>query len=220
MEDFRIAGAGTVPGGEYRTVSIAGMGKCTGDLRAQNISVSGTFKGDGAVECQGLKISGSFKCAGSLAAEKMSCSGAAGVQGDMVANALTVSGTLTVEGGKLEGADLSCSGTITAAGQVCADKLKVTGIIKAREIVGDDITIGAIQPNILRQIFNLTIINSTADLIEATTLNLSGVTAQTVNGSNITIGPGCIIDNLDCNGTLHIDPTSTVRNVTGEYSGR
>lgn len=220
MEDFKIAGAGTVPGGEYRTVSVAGMGKCTGDLRAQTVSVSGTFKGDGAVECGTLKISGSFKCAGRLAAEKMTCSGAAGIQGDMVANALTVSGTLHVEGVKLEGADLSCSGTITAAGQVCADKLKVTGIIKAREIVGDSITIGAVQPNILRQIFNLSIINSTADLIEATTLNLSGVTAHTVNGSEISIGPGCIIDNLDCNGTLHIDPTATVRNVTGEYAQR
>lgn len=220
MEDMKIAGAGSVPGGEYNCVSVAGMGKCAGDLRAQTITISGTFKGDGAVECGTLKISGSFKCAGHLAAEKMSCSGAAGIQGDMLANALTVSGTLNVEGAKLEGADLSCSGTITAAGQVCADKLKVTGIIKAKEIVGDDITIGAIHPNILRQIFNFSIINSTADLIEATTLNLSGVTAQTVNGSNVFIGPGCIIDNLDCNGTLHIDPTATVRNITGEYTQR
>lgn len=220
MEDFKIAGAGTVPGGEYRAVSVAGMGKCTGDLRAQTVSVSGTFKGDGSIECQSLKITGSFKCAGPLAAEKMTCSGAASIQGDMVANTLSVSGTLHVEGAKLEGADLSCSGTISADGQVCADKLKVTGIIKAREIVGDDITIGAVHPNILRQIFNLSIINSTADLIEATTLNLAGVTAKAVNGSNITIGPGCYIDHLDCNGTLHIDPTSVVSNLTGEYSQR
>lgn len=218
MADMKITGVGNVPGGEYNAVAVAGVGKCTGDLWAQTISISGSFKGDGAVECQTLKISGSFKCTGHLAAEKVSCSGAAGIQGDMMANVLTVSGALHVEGGKLEGAELSCSGTVTADGQVCVDKLKVSGIIKAKEIVGDDITIGVDCTGILRQLFNLNAINSTADLIEATTLNLCGVTAKVVNGSNITIGPGCIIDNLDCNGALHIDPGATVSHITGEYT--
>ena len=57
---------------------------------------------------------------------------------------------------------------------------------------------------------------SKIELIEATYVELKGVTAQTVNGSRVVIGPKCQIEHLDCNGTLSIDPSATVQHITGE----
>ena len=47
---------------------------------------------------------------------------------------------------------------------------------------------------------------------------LRGVTAGTVNGQDVRIGPYCRIGNLDCNGTLYVDPKAEVKNLTGNYT--
>jgi hypothetical protein len=57
-------------------------------------------------------------------------------------------------------------------------------------------------------------------MIEATTIELSGVRADVVNGRDIKIGPNCQIENIDCSGILSVDPSSYVRNITGEYTKR
>jgi hypothetical protein len=61
---------------------------------------------------------------------------------------------------------------------------------------------------------------SDVKLIEATTIDLSGVSAETVNGKDIIIGPNCKIDHIDCSGTLSIDRSSSVGNITGDYTKR
>ena len=49
---------GTIAGGEYGSVKVSGMGKCTGDLTAQSLSVSGKFT------CQGKLKVGKLTCSG------------------------------------------------------------------------------------------------------------------------------------------------------------
>lgn len=220
MEDIKISGMGDLPGGEYRTVSVNGMGKCTGALSAEKITVNGTFKCEGSIDSQSLAVNGTLKCMGPLRAEKAVCNGAGDVQGDMTANDLTVGGVLHVTGGRLEGECITCTGTIHTEGQICADRLKASGIIKAREIVGDSISIdsGRFALSFLKVFLSPS--GSSADLIEATTVDLSGVTAKVVNGCDVTIGPGCSIGSLDCSGTLSIDPAANVAQISGEYTMR
>ena len=59
----------------------------------------------------------------------------------------------------------------------------------------------------------------TVQLIEATTIELRGVTAGTVNGQDVRTGPYCGIGNLDCNGTLYVDPKAEVKISLELYSG-
>lgn len=220
MEDIKISGMGALPGGEFHTVSVNGMGKCSGALSAEKITVNGTFKCEGSIDSRSLGVNGTLKCMGPLRAETASCNGAVDVIGDMTANELTVGGALHVTGGRLEGESITSTGTIHTEGQICADRLKASGIIKAREIVGDSISIhsGRFAIGFLKMF--LSPAGSSADLIEATTVELSGVTAKAVNGRDVTIGPGCSIESLDCTGTLSIDPSSNVAHVSGEYTMR
>ena len=57
-----------------------------------------------------------------------------------------------------------------------------------------------------------------AELIEATELYLEGVKAEEVNGQHITVGRGCVIERLDCNGTLHIEGNAVIHQITGSYT--
>ena len=59
-----------------------------------------------------------------------------------------------------------------------------------------------------------------ANLIEATTVELSGVTAGVVSGEHVTIGENCRIDRVDYTGTCTIDPSSTVRLMNGQPYSR
>ena len=70
MEDIRISGMGDLPGGEYRSVSVSGMGKCTGALSAQSVTVNGTFNCKGSLDSQTTAVNGTLKCAGGLRSEE------------------------------------------------------------------------------------------------------------------------------------------------------
>jgi hypothetical protein len=87
-------------------------------------------------------------------------------------------------------------------------------------VVGDSVTIHSRLNVIAKLINSFTKKYSTVNLIEATRIELKGVIAGTVNGSDITIGPKCQIERVDCNGTLYIDPEAQVGQITGNYTKR
>lgn len=238
--DTTINGTGTLSGGAYGKVSVNGMGKCDGMIRAEQIQINGTFTCpgvlgaekigvNGSFTCEGdvnadhIKVDGRMKCSGALTAVRVDVDGMTEVRGDVYAGELDVDGSLKVSALKLEAQNIKCDGMIKVAGQISADVLDADGYISAREIVGDKITINSYShvSAFLRALGGLAIFgdfSSKAELIEATTVRLRGVTAQSVNGQDITIGPGCIIEHLDCSGTLSLDPGSTVRTITGTHT--
>ncbi|MBC5738391.1 hypothetical protein [Lawsonibacter faecis] len=218
MEDIRISGMGDLPGGEYRSVSVSGMGKCTGALSAQSVTVNGTFNCKGSLDSQTTAVNGTLKCAGPLRTERFSCNGMADLLGDTVANTLTVGGMVHVKAAKLEGAEITCTGILQSDGQISADRVKVTGVVKAREIVGDHVSIRSHHVSLLKMFLPSASSISSADLIEATTIDLEGVKAGVVNGHDITIGAACTVDCVDCTGTLRIHPSAAVGSVTGDYT--
>lgn len=196
MHDMRVEGVAKLAGGEYGTLIIDGVGHCEGDIKAEN-----------------LKIDGTFKCRGSITADLLECDGVSTFSGDIWAKKIIVDGAFKIKGAKVEAADIHCDGAIDVDGQISADSLKAGGVIRAREIVGDRIVINSRVGKITRAFMKY----SSADLIEATTIELTGVTADTVNGHDVTIGPDCKIKNLDCSGTLSIDPSSSIETITGDY---
>lgn len=209
---------------------INGCLECEGRLDAGEMEINGAVKAAGGAGIENAEVSGALTVTGKLECTSVTCDGAIKVSEDMTAATIEVDGALNVKGG-VSADSIEVDGVLNAGGQVSADKVHVEGSISAAEVVGDEVTIG--QQDRLFTGLGITITvgdkkisvgsdsgrreqrTSTIGLIEATTINLEGVAAQTVNGTDVTIGPGCVIENLDCNGTLRVAPSAQVANITG-----
>jgi len=201
MRDFTIDGVASIKGGEFGLLSVDGVGKCTGDIQAETLLVDGVFR-----------------CFGSIKAGLMRCDGMAQIHGDIKADTISIDGMMKVSGGtKIEATEITCEGMIELSGEISADRIDSDGFISADEIVGDSINIRS-RRNHFWDFFRPH--HSHIKLIEATDIELRGVVAQTVNGTNVIIRSGCTIENLDCSGMLFIDPSSQVRNLTGSFTRR
>jgi len=201
MRDLTIEGVASIKGGEYGLLSVDGVGKCTGDIQAETLLVDGVFR-----------------CFGSIRAGIMRCDGLSQIHGNIKAEKLSIDGLMKVSGGtKIEATEITCDGMIQLSGEISADHIDSDGFISADEIVGDSINIRS-RRNHFWDFFRPR--HSRIKLIEATDIELRGVVAQTVNGTNVIIRSGCLIENLDCSGTLFIDHGAQVRNLTGSFTRR
>ena len=198
MRDLTIDGMGKIDGGEYGTLKVDGMATCSGNLSAETAIVDGMFTGKGDV-----------------AAGTLSCDGMAKIRGNVKAGKLEVNGMLKLDGGKLEADEVSCDGMIKIRGEISADVIKADGCINAEEITGDSIYVRS-HRHFFVPFFRRA--GSCIKLIEATTVELKGVVAESVNGKDVRIGRGCRIDSVDCSGTLMISPWARVGKVTGDYA--
>lgn len=236
MGNIYIDGIGGFDGGEYGDIRIDGIGKCRGSVKSDSLLVDGAFHCKGNIDTGFFECSGSTDIWGDLSADRIEidgmmnihgcnrieansicCEGAINISGpimtDIIIKRADINGALSVRGnGKIEGDEIYCDGAVHIDGQISADIVSIDGIVTAREIVGDKITIDSFgKPS---PVFGAC---SIIDTVEATSVELSGVTARTVNGSNIVIGPGCRISSIDCNGTIRIDRSSIVNKITGNY---
>ncbi len=198
MQSFHLKGNASMDGGEYSTLKVSGMGKCTGNLKAMSID-----------------IDGSFTCLAHAEAGTVVCDGLARFEQGLRVGTLDVDGSVTIGGGKLEADEILCDGMIKADGEVSADSIRASGAIFAKEIVGDKIIIDSFVNKIAKFVLRK---NSEIELIEATTITISGVQAKQVNGMIVKIGPGCNIETVDCSGTLSIHKDAKVGNITGKYT--
>ncbi len=209
---------------------INGCLEC-GRLDAGEMEINGAVQAAGGAGIETVDVSGALTVTGKLECSSVTCDGAIKVSEDMTAATIGVDGALNVKGGVFADT-IEVDGCLNAGGQVSADKVHVEGAISAAEVVGDEVvicrqgrvftglgitvTVGGRKISVGDDSGRREQKTSTIGLIEATTIVLEGVSAQTVNGTDITIGEGCDIENLDCNGTLRIGPTSHVVNITGD----
>ena len=199
MQSISFDGVGKITGGEYDDVKIDGVCDCNGDIKAEQMNINGVFH-----------------CYGSLEAKTILCDGVAEFKAYVKAGKLDVDGVFNVKNGsKIEADEIACDGVIKVNGEISADIINADGYISAKEIVGDKITIKS-RTNFLSDFFTRKF--SDIELIEATTVHLSGVKAQSVNGKEVFIGPKCKIENIHCNGTLFVDKSAIVKNITGDYT--
>lgn len=200
MQDYTLEGIGNISGGEFNSVHIEGVGNCSGKIKANDIHVEGVFN-----------------CSGEIDATYLYCEGVSNFKENIRAKKISVEGVLNEKRGtKIEAEQIICEGVIKSGGEISSDILDAEGCIDADEIVGDQIKIlSHWHRNRLLDLINR--FHSKVRFMEATTIELSGVRAETVNGKDIKIGPKCQIDNIDCSGTLSVSPDSFVGRITGEY---
>lgn len=201
MSSINIEGVGKVSGGVYDTLKVEGVGNCSSNIKAEVMHLEGVFN-----------------CSGEIEAKEFFCEGVANFKANIRAKRITVGGVLNQRGNaKIEAEEIICDGVIKTNGEISADIVRADGCIEAREIVGDQVIINShYHGKVFTRLFTRNY--SEVRLIEATTVNLRGIDVETVNGRDIIIGPKCRIDNIDCSGTLSIDITSYVRNITGNYT--
>ncbi|MDP4095034.1 MAG: hypothetical protein Q8920_16955, partial [Bacillota bacterium] len=177
MNPAKFKGTGCIGGGEYKTVSFEGVYDCTGDVKAENISIDGVFK-----------------CSGTVEVGLLHCNGVSDFKSDIKAENLEVEGVLS--GNKIEATEIHCKGAISVDGEISADLVDAEGFISAKEIVGDRIIIQSRTHKFILIVGKWKL--SRVDMIEATTVDLKGVTAKSVSGRDIRIGENCVIENVDC----------------------
>ncbi len=201
MSNFNMGGIGKINGGQYDNMNIEGVSSCSSDIKAQNIHIEGVFT-----------------CSGEVQAETLYCEGVCDFKANIRTNTLTVEGVLNEkEGTKIEAQRIDCDGVIRTNGEIYADVLNANGCVTAKEIYGDQIKINThVSFSRFKKFINS--VKSEIKLIEATTVELSGVMVDTINAQDIKIGPNCRVDSIDCNGTLSIDSSSTVKSITGNYT--
>lgn len=194
---YATEGITTISGGVFDTLIVTGICKSKADIQAKRMNVEGTFE-----------------CNGSVMSDVLFCEGMAKIKGNVRAEELQVEGMMEIKG-RLEANEIICEGFIHVKGEISADLIEAEGAVLAEEIVGDKVLIHSKVHGITipllekKQIINL---------IEATTIELRRVKAREVNGENIRIGYKCIIDHVDCSGSLYVDPTARVGEITGDYT--
>jgi len=203
VQNYVMEGVGRISGGEFDTITVKGVGTCSDSIKAENIHVEGVFN------CSGEAVTGLLHCAG-----------VSEFKSNIRAKRITIEGVLTQkEGTRIEAEEIICDGLLKTGGEISADIIKADGCIVAKEIFGDQVKIKSYYR--AKRIVNFfTREKSEIRLIEATTIELKGVTADIVNGRDITIEANCIIDKIDCSGVLYIDKSSTVNTITGNYTRR
>ena len=183
------------------------------------LRVKGICTSEGPIQAGRLDVNGVFTAQGNVHADDFICEGIVTIEGNLRVKKANIEGVTTVQGDKVEADRIRCGGVLTVGNQLSADLIEADGFINAREIVGDRIYIRSYRRggifNVLtkvREAFT-DLDYSKIDLIEATTIELRGVRAKSVNGQDIKIGPYCVIDRVDCSGLLEIDPGAKVGEV-------
>jgi hypothetical protein len=203
MQRTDFDGILSIAGGTYEHLTIDGICNCSGNLTAQI-----------------LDIDGILNCDKNLDAGKFDCDGVANIKGNMRADSVEVDGYINIgrksTTTKLEANEIYCRGVITClgGGEINADLIDAEGYINASEIVGEKVIIKSQTSILMKWMASRW---SKVDTIEATTIELSEVTAKVVNGHDIVIGENCAIDKLDCSGRLVIHPTATIKEITGDH---
>ena len=237
--NMNINGVGTITDGEYNAVTINGMGKLKGNLKANTIDVSGSSSGDGRLlECEELKVNGHMKYEGIVTTkESLVVNGTMRVTKDLFSSDIKVSGNLKVEGactfdkavitggfnveGNCEGNNFTCNGALNIQGLLSADNVDIYlyKTANVKEIGGENIRVRTDEKIVKLPIVGKFFSNQlVCETIEGDSIYLENTIAKKVSGNNIIIGRGCTIDEVNYKDTVEVDLGSNVSKKT--YTGK
>lgn len=195
MESIKIAGTGTILGGEYDEISVAGSAKVKGAIKCNVFKSSGAITIVESAEAKTFKVSGSVKIEGNLKAEEAKVSGAARIEGSIEATIFHVSGSLVVEE------------------DINVDELKASITNGSFEnIYGDTIHINS-DGSFINTYFHDIVKNIQVKDIEATKICIKDVTADRISGEVVCIESGCKIGVVEYSKSLDISSKAKVERI-------
>lgn len=224
-----IEGIQTIPGGEFDSVKISGVITINGDIVTNKMRLEGVSTVKGIVKAARLQVNGVTNISNEIMSNDVKVEAVMNLSGNLKAGKLDIQGVIRSRGDKVEAESITCKGVLDFGGEISADWIKAEGIIRADEVYGDQIQIESVSMEpyhwIKKGIRSLIGLEedgrdnfSQIDLIEGTTIILKNVRAKEVNGHDITIGEHCTIDKVDCNGTLCVSRSATIKEITGQHT--
>jgi len=226
-EEIRISGAGSLPGG-LKVQKIRGAGEVSirGDIEAEDIDFSGEASVKGNIMTKTLTISGSLlvhehvkgdlvKSAGSFKVGKgidlkdtLRACGSLRVSGDVRAtNAVSLHGKFDV-GGKVTAKDFEAE-LSRSESHVGGGVQAVNVDVKRRRAEG----IVILGVSILRRLFRYDGRLYTTDIVAEETVDVESVSCDNVQGIDVVIGKGCIINGkVQYSNSISVHPSAKIAN--------
>jgi cytoskeletal protein CcmA (bactofilin family) len=236
--DLTFAGSGKIAGDvQCRNINIGGSFKAEGSIDCRNaIRGGGSFKATGDVTAYGINIGGSFKAEGDVKAETFRCGGSTIIGGSFSGSSLSTPGALTIRGdatarevrvggsanigGSCEAEYFSSTGRLTVGGLLNADTVEIRLGMAEESTVGD---IGCTNLTVSRgriggfvgDVFGDAALGTLkVGTIEGDNITLEYTEADTIRGTNVTIGMGCKIGTVEYDGNCEICPDAQVETCT------
>lgn len=209
-----INGMGTVDGGKYEEVKIAGQGAINEDLDTIKLSVNGHLEGLGNLTAESMNVNGRLVVNKKLVAKQCQVNGQVKVLGDLDVHQLRIHGdvvgkqNLTSEGIDFYGSlrlDGNCNAEtfkgkayFQIEGLLNADEIDVTlyGSCSAKEIGGEKILIKGKESK-WNKLFSWFQSELQAECIEGDYIELENTHAKVVRGKHVKIGKNCKIDRIE-----------------------
>lgn len=202
--DTIIDGMGSLPQGTYTTVLIEGIGYTQGDIAFTKMRVDGTCKAKGKLEGEHLLVSGMFTGEDCVHVKQ-----------------LEVSGMMKIKHGHVYGDEIRVSGFLKGEEEISADHIVVDGSIQAALVTGDVIDLN------YRDVSKLGFVTSAflgkklfpkVDHIECTRLQASFLKCAHLCAQEIHLQNHCVIDVIECDGTIFMDDSCEVKEIRGHYT--
>ncbi len=221
--DMIIDGIGSISEGQYKNITIDGMGTFQGDIEAECIQIDGKGKSLGKINCNKLDVDGHFTSYDDININtKCEVNGYHKSTGSMKGKNLNVNGRLEIEkevnfdkiqidGDFITSGDCQCGnfyldGRASISGLLSGDNLElnISRVNEIKEIGGEKLSVRRNGNNLRSVLFFAK--DRKAKLIcneiEADEIYLEYTHCNIVRGRDIEIGEGCVIDKIEYTGTL------------------
>lgn len=196
LYDVKMDGIGKIGGGQYKDITITGIGQILNNIQGQKVNIQGVGKAKGNIKCNEIYVEGTLSCEGRIEVE----------------DKINVSGQITVEENLL-GREVYCDGKLVVNGLLSGDKIVIIprGSNKITEIGGEEVIVKITKSGIIDVFFNVNKVIS--DIIEGNTISLENTICKVVRGHDIKINKGCSIDKVEYTGTLFVHDDAKVNEI-------
>ena len=226
-----IPGSGTLAGGVYGKVKIAGAGKVDGDIDAEKVSAAGSARFSDGIKAAELKTAGSCSVGGDVEVEELRSTGSMDIQGGVTAKTIRGAGSFGVSGG-VKAENIRISGGLKAGSGVEAERFRakgsfhVSGLLNADRVEVEldgsssatDIGGSMVEVRTAGGRSSIPFFGGRGYLdvqsIEADEISLESTRARTVRGRRVRIGDGCEIDTVEYTESLEVSDKAEVRSQT------
>ncbi|WNS46412.1 hypothetical protein [Paenibacillus sp. MMS20-IR301] len=197
------------PPGDRKPRKINGSHICRGDLDASLIDVFGHLHVDGNLTTARLKLQGECSIGGLCTAQEITSLGSLRVN-NLQAERITANGYLSVTR-DAAAAEFTADGCVRIGSLSCLNsfRIKLSALSRINRLTaGGEITVMPSSKLLNRLMSPLRSLR--CDTIEGADVTLYRTQAASVTGENVTVGPGCVIQEIRYSGVLTIHPRAQV----------
>lgn len=187
IDDSGIRGVGTVNGGTYRNLKIAGSATIKEDCKAEKIKIAGNADFEKSVTAKTFKVAGRCTVGGNIKVDKLSIAGSFTAHGNIDAENANFAGTVYIDG------DINCE----------EFEANVTGS-SFKNIYGESI---AFRKG------NSVLSKSHIEEIAATKIDIENVLVKKVSGEFVIIGDDCVVELVEYNNTLSLSKKAKISRI-------